>query len=201
MKPNSTTHKCTESDCRRFFSDSVEGLRWLCYTLTGEAELTEQALDAALAQSLQGAGQVFSGWMPSWTRRLIIKFCIASARPAESPLGQCAYPIFPMTFGSMNSERIRGLLDLPAATLQEKLLRLDGLSRFVFVLRALEGYSRRDTALLLNVDDRACEWTYVWAIGTLGSNAPSAKGEEFNAVPSFARQYEGNASLEPVTAI
>jgi DNA-directed RNA polymerase specialized sigma24 family protein len=52
---------------------------------------------------------------------------------------------------------------MPSTVLQEQLLELDPLSRFVFVLRALEGYSRRETSLLLNIDDRTCEWVYLRA--------------------------------------
>jgi len=37
----------------------------------------------------------------------------------------------------------------------------------VFALRAIEEYSRRDTALLLDIDDRTCEWIYSEALQIL----------------------------------
>lgn len=56
------------------------------------------------------------------------------------------------------------------------------LARFVFVLRALEGYSRRDTALLLNLDDRTCERLYYQAVTEIQPNVyvmkPLATGME-----------------------
>src|SRR4029078_6385716 len=45
---------CTQNDYVRLFADSAEPLRWLCYTLTGNEELSGKVLKAALAQSLQG---------------------------------------------------------------------------------------------------------------------------------------------------
>jgi len=62
-------------------------------------------------------------------------------------------------------EGISDLLELalsqPSEVLQRRLLNLDPLPRFVFVLRALEGYSRHDTALLLEIGDRTCESIYI----------------------------------------
>ena len=81
---------------------------------------------------------------------------------------------------------------------------MDALSRFVFVLRAVEGYSRRDAALLLNIDDRACEWVYVWAVGTLGSDVARLERQEFGDVQprSFATELGGPVdSLELAEAV
>src|SRR5262249_35754219 len=169
MKPGFPNEKCTAGECRALFASSQEELRWLCYTLTGDAELSGKAMDAALQQSLKGARQVFQEWMLNWARRLMVKFCIAIVKPAEAPLAQSASPLFPVNFGEVNMDDIRELHGLAPETLQQKLMRLDALSRFVFVLRGLEGYTRRDTALLLNIDDRACEWIYRWAVSRLAS--------------------------------
>jgi DNA-directed RNA polymerase specialized sigma24 family protein len=186
MKPTFINEKCTAGDYRRLFASSTEELRWLCYTLTGDAQLTEKALDAALEQSLKGASHVFREWMMNWTRRLLIKYCITVVRPSQSALARSAYPLFPMRFEMARAEQVAEVLAQPSEILQQKLWKLDDLSRFVFVLRALEGYSRHDAALLLDIDDRACEWIYVWVVGTLGSDNHQQKQREFGQVLQYA---------------
>ncbi len=167
MKRNSVNDMCKQNDFRRLFGSCTAQLHWLCYTLTGDEELTSKVLDAALEQSLKGADGVFREWMLSWARRLTIKVCIAIVRPAASNITQ--RPYFPQlaTPGLVISHDLESVLAQPAEELQRRLLQLDAVQRFVFVLRALEGYSRRDTALLLELDDRTCEWTYsqaAWAL-------------------------------------
>ena len=195
MKSHSINDRCTENDCRVVFKASAQDLRWLCYTLTGDEELTEKVLDAALEQSLKGATQVFRGWMLSWARRLIIKFCASTMRPWNSQLAQSAYPLRPMAIDSQNSSHLMRVLNLPLDVLQQGLLRLDALSRFVFVLRALEGYSRRDTSLLLNIDDRACEWVYLWAASSLYSGIEQTENKwqkQFEHQPEHAFAQAGD---------
>ena len=195
MKSHYINDRCTENDCRVIFKASAQDLQWLCYTLTGDEELTEKALDAALEQSLKGATQVFRGWMLSWARRLIIKFCITIVRPWNSQLARSAYPLRPMAIDSQNSSHLMRVLNQPSEVLQQGLLRLDALSRFVFVLRALEGYSRRDTSLLLNIDDRACEWVYLWAASALYSGIEQVESNwKQNSVdhPEYALAQAGD---------
>ena len=81
--------RCTQNDYVRLFADSAEPLRWLCYTLTGDEELSEKVLKAAFEQSLRGADCVFREWMVSWVRRLIIQACIALMRPTGYILEEC----------------------------------------------------------------------------------------------------------------
>jgi DNA-directed RNA polymerase specialized sigma24 family protein len=147
------------TDYQQVFAASAEPLRWLCYTLTGDEELADRILDAALEQSLKGADHVFRNWMLSWARRLIIKVCIEAVRP--SALASATYWHRSPTYVDSLSSDLRRVACISSETLQERLLHLDPLSRFVFVLRAVEGQSRRETALLLNIDDRACESIYI----------------------------------------
>ena len=181
MKWNSNNQKCDDSNLRALFAASKEDLCWLCHTLTGNAELSGQVVEAALEQSLKGANEVFRDWMLSWARRLIIKFCVTTVRPGESAQPQSG--LSPISFGAVNRDQLREVLSLPSAALQEVLLQLDTLSRFVFVLRAIEGYTRRDTALLLSIDDRTCEWVYVRAIETLGTDLAHETEQDSSAVP------------------
>jgi DNA-directed RNA polymerase specialized sigma24 family protein len=172
---NSNMHdRCTHNDYRELFASSATQLHWLCYTLTADQELSEKVLNAALEQSLKGAGQVFREWMVSC---LIIRVCIATVKPTAlgAPQCQCGQHESEADLAMFGSPEI--LLSLPADVLQENLLRLDPLSRFVFVLRALEGYSRHETALLLNIDDRTCEWTHAQAGRSMSMQLIGSMGE------------------------
>ena len=168
--------RCAPSDYVRLFAESAEPLHWLCYTLTGDEELSGRILSAALEQSLKGAERVFRDWMVSWARRLLIKACTEIVQPWTSPAAHHPYPLLPMRSEGVKREQLGAVLILPSAVLQERLLQLDPLDRFVFVLRAIEGYSRRETSLLLNIDDRLCAWTYVKAVEAIeaGSATPES---------------------------
>jgi DNA-directed RNA polymerase specialized sigma24 family protein len=163
MTRHSLNDRCTSDDYRRMFAGSAERLRWLCYILTGNHELSDKLLDAALQQSLKGSDHVFREWMVSWARRLIIRVCIDTMRPGLVAMAREAYLLPPMRLDAIDPERLSDVLSLPAEVFQHRLLEQDALSRFVFVLRALEGYSRRETSLMLDIDDRSCEWIYVRA--------------------------------------
>lgn len=155
--------RCTQNDYVRLFADSAEPLRWLCYTLTGDEELSEKVLRAAFEQSLKGADCVFRDWMVSWARRLIIQACIALMRPTGYGLEDCVCLHSREGSGGI-SDKIELALGQPSDALQQRLLHLDPVPRLVFVLRALEGYSRRETALLLGIGDRACESVFIKAL-------------------------------------
>src|SRR5215813_1738741 len=106
MKLKFMNDRCTENDYRTLFATSVEELRWLCYTLTGNDSLSDKAMDAALEQSLKGANRVFREWMLSWARRLIIRFCIGAVRPAA---GQNAV-FAPLQLKPINTEDVDEIL-------------------------------------------------------------------------------------------
>jgi DNA-directed RNA polymerase specialized sigma24 family protein len=84
-------------------------------------------------------------------------------RPRLVAIAREAYLLPPMRLDAIDPDRLAEVLSLPAEIFQGRLLEQDVLSRFVFVLRALEGYSRRETSLMLDIDDRSCEWIYVRA--------------------------------------
>lgn len=161
MTRRSFNDRCTSNDYRQLFAGSAERLRWLCCMLTSNNELSEKLLDAALEQSLKGSDHVFREWMVSWARRLIIRVCIDAMRSRLVSVAKKAYLLPPMRQDAIDPDRLSEVLSLPAEIFQERLLEQDVLSRFVFVLRALEGYSRRETSLMLDIDDRTCEWVYL----------------------------------------
>ena len=155
--------RCNENDWRQFFSLGVDELRWLSNTLTGDEELATKILSAALEQSLKGTDRIFRDWMVRWARRLIILVCVETVRPAASIGLPCHCQVHGADLKTSDPGSIEVLFELPRDLLQQKLLRLDALRRFTFVLRAIERYSRRETALLLNIDDRICEAAYLQA--------------------------------------
>jgi DNA-directed RNA polymerase specialized sigma24 family protein len=165
MKPN-INDRCSQQDYRDLFSTAAEELRWLCYTLTGDESMSEKAMDAAMEQSLKDANRVFREWMLSWARRLIIRFCIGAVRPAATLTQRAHWPAQGEST-PVDGEDVAAILEPTSDRLQRKLLQLDPLPRFVFALRAIEEYSRRDTALLLEIDDRTCESVYCQAVQAL----------------------------------
>jgi DNA-directed RNA polymerase specialized sigma24 family protein len=167
MKSNIKWNKCSTADCQQLFASSAERLRWLCFTLTADEDLADKAFESARELSMKSASQVFQQWMSSWARRQIIKSCIAVMRPTFLRVADCSCSCHRMELVSAGAIQGDTLPDLSAEDLQSSLLRLDVLSRFVFVLRALEGYSRRDTALLLNIGDADCESLYSQATNAL----------------------------------
>jgi len=169
-------------ECETLFASSAERLRWLCFTLTANEELADRAFESALQQSLKGASRVFQQWMASWARRQIIKSCIAVMRPAALRAAHCACSCHEMELVSAGATQAAILPNLSASALQRSLLRLDVPSRFVFVLRALEGYSRRDTALLLNLRDADCEAIYFQAAHQLHLDATATQSAEEAAI-------------------
>lgn len=192
--------KCSAADYRRLFSSSADELRWLCYTLTGDDELSDKVLDAALEQSLKGAEQVFREWMSSWARRLIIKFCIATVRPSASGVSRCQCAVHVTGRSSVDAASLDGILSQPSLALQGRLQQMDSLPRFVFVLRAMEGQSRRDTSLLLNIDDITCDAAFLHAVNILQenfmeTNAPSAGSSSFGIQPPVSWEANLEVSL------
>ena len=169
-------------ECESLFASSAARLRWLCLTLTANEELADRAFESALQQSLKGASRVFQQWMASWARRQIIKSCIAIMRPAALRVAHCACSCHEMELVSADVMQADILPNLSASALQRSLLRLDVLSRFVFVLRALEGYSRRDTALLLSLRDADCEAIYSQAAHQLHLEATATQSAEETAI-------------------
>ena len=149
------------------FTNSDEPLQWLCFTLTGDQEMSERVLEAALEQTMKGAEPVFHDWMFSWARRLIIKACAGIVKPWDSATAEESDQMLPMNMKTVARNRVEALVNVPSRLLQSWLLQLEPLSRFVFVLRAVEGYTRRDTSLLLNLDDRLCEFAFVRAVETI----------------------------------
>jgi DNA-directed RNA polymerase specialized sigma24 family protein len=152
---NARSDRCTVDDYRRLFASNPDRLQWLCQTLTCDKHRARLSFDHALDQSLDSASLVFREWMLTWAQRLIIKSCITTM---HSDIQKAAGSVsaFPANRSLSDSRVSEQLLQMASEFLQEKLLALDVFSRFVVVLRFLKHYSRRETALLLNVNEMLC---------------------------------------------
>ena len=129
----------------------ISMLRWLCDALIGDETLGEQISMAAQAQVGLSRHAAIDPVTMLWARRLVIKDCIAVARPAR------------------RTEIAAAGQDTTAPTdaLCLRLRRLGALPRFVYVLREIEGLSSRQVAALLNVSEAECETAYLTAIDAL----------------------------------
>jgi hypothetical protein len=150
------TDRCTADDFRRLFASSREEFQRLSYTLTGNLDLAAQSYDLALQESLRSATLVFREWMVRWARRLIVKACVVEM---YSDIQRAARNISlgRETRGTGQCGALPRTLTVTPEVLEVKIVALDALSRFVVVLRVIEGYSRRETALLLRVDEAICD--------------------------------------------
>ncbi len=162
--------RCTAEDYRELFASKEDEFEWLCYALTGNSRYADLSLDHAFEESLQSGTRVFREWMLSWARRLIIKSCIAAM---DSEIQHVARDLSPgkIQLPAHRKQDPDQLRKMARDVLQKRLLALDVLSRFVVVLRTLEGYSRRETTLLLDVDEMTCAVVHDLAMASLGSSA------------------------------
>jgi hypothetical protein len=172
---NAQSDRCTVDDYRRLFASNPDRLQWLCQTLTGDEHRARLSFDHALDLSLDSATLVFREWMSTWAQRLIIKSCITTM---DSDIQKAARSVPPFQANrSLSDSRVaEQLLQMASEFLQEKLLGLNVFSRFVVVLRFLEHYSRRETALLLNVNEMLCAVAEFSAAAWVCSLPDASKG-------------------------
>lgn len=155
--------RCTTDDFEELFVSCENQFHWLCYMLTGNLDRASQTLNHALQASFQSATRIFREWIMKWARREIIKACILQM---HGDIQRAARSLSP----GREKERLqqgKGLYRISRATsegLEASILALDALSRFVVVLRDLEGYSRRETLLLLGVDETTCDLAHELAL-------------------------------------
>jgi DNA-directed RNA polymerase specialized sigma24 family protein len=173
--------RCSPEDYRSLFHSNAESLLGLCRTLTGDERRARLSFDNALNRCVESANVVFREWMLSWARRLIIKSCIAAMR---SEIQSAAHRFSASTINRPLPEttRARHLSKMAPEELETKLLRADTLCRFVVVLRVVENYSRRETALLLDVDEIICTSAHLWACAATLNSMPWPEGYPENGM-------------------
>ena len=152
----------------QFSTEDMTLLYSLALLLTGDHTMAEQCFLAALDECRKGSN-VFPEWTRSWSRRAIIKQAIRLARPMPTFRVPEALP-----------EDLANRMNAPG-----RLGRLPAFERFVFAMSALEKYSVRECAALLNCRARDVEQSRVRALqliagsdqglGTLHDGAPHAQ--------------------------
>lgn len=149
---NSAQDRCTASDYRQLFSSSSDDLYRLCFMLTADEEIARASFATAREHMLKHGSHVFREWMRSWARRQMIKACIGTLRTEIQRDARSVRAAHTADLALLAGDKPCVLPSSTAETFQRSLLKLDVLPRFVLVLRSLEWYSARETALLLDID-------------------------------------------------
>lgn len=154
LRSDINEERSTAAECHALFMHEAAQFRLLCDILTADEQLSRSSFDDAAHRSMESAAGVFREYILPWTRRMVIKSCIRvmwteiqnKARRSSSVITQA----LPDRVGS------EPICQVTLKALKGELVHLDALSRFVFVMRVLENYSRRETALLLGIDEITC---------------------------------------------
>jgi DNA-directed RNA polymerase specialized sigma24 family protein len=123
-------------------------LQTLALLLTLNPQSARRCLIGAFRDCI-ASSSVFKEWVPSWTRRMVIRNAISLVM---SPGGQ--------SFVNTNDDADNGLIafspddSLGAIAESASILDLPEFDRFVFVICVLERYSMHDCALLLGKSPR-----------------------------------------------
>lgn len=158
----------TASDYCRIFQEDMSNLYSLAFLLTADSSKAEECFVSGLERCSEG-NQVFKEWARSWARRTIIKGAVrladlhsTSTNASSNPATNVA-PALPGLRAEMSA-----ILSLPP------------LERFAFVTSVLEGYTDRDSALLL------------------GCTQPSLVAARTRAIQQIAKPAEATPSVPPV---
>lgn len=131
-------------------NQGAETLVWLATLLTGCRETAAEVIRAAVAQE-KTSGELFSGWMLSWSRRLVIVTALATAgnelaaSARQDPWTEVENTELPPASWRLHPETTR-------AELEQALLSIDILPRVAVLLVVFERVPLIDAALLLNAE-------------------------------------------------
>lgn len=130
----------TGSDFCQVFKEDMRNLYLLSLLLTADSEKAEQCFVLGLDDCASG-NQVFKEWARSWARRMVIKNAIRLVAPEPSAANHSSNAVA----ANAVSDQVRPELHSHFSAV----LSLEAFERFAFVTSVLEGYSDRDSALLL----------------------------------------------------
>jgi DNA-directed RNA polymerase specialized sigma24 family protein len=123
----------TRDDFCNIFKQDMQSLYLLSLLLTADHKLAEQCYAAGMEDCIEG-NPVFKQWAQAWTRRAIIKHALT----VVSPLRQQTEPSVDASHeADLHPELVR-------------VMQLNPLERFVYVMSVLERYSDHECATLLN---------------------------------------------------
>jgi len=128
----------TVEDFRNVFTEEMNKLHLLALLLTGDEGKAQQCFVAGIEDSVS-SNSVFRDWAHSWAKRTIIKNAIEAIQPR---------PSVPGDFSRTTLQKNRTLPSSSALHVElQRVLALEDLDRFVFVMSVLEGYSEKECSL------------------------------------------------------
>ena len=130
----------TGSDFCRIFKEDMNNLYLLSLLLTADPEKAEQCFVSGL-DDCSADNQVFQEWAKSWARRTVIKNAIRLIEPKPIAADRASAVVADKALG----DQVRAELHAHFSAI----LNLEPFERFAFVTSVLEGYSDRDSTLLL----------------------------------------------------
>lgn len=139
MEAKNSNLYATGSDFCRIFKEDMRNLYLLSLLLTADSEKAEQCFVSGLDDCASG-NQVFKEWARSWARRMVIKNAIRLVAP-EPVANHDSNAIAARAAGDHLHQEVRAYFSA--------VLGLEAFERFAFVTSVLEGYSDRDSTLLL----------------------------------------------------
>jgi DNA-directed RNA polymerase specialized sigma24 family protein len=156
--------------------------------LIDDEELADKIFVAAREQTGLGTEHASHDLLATWARCLVIKDCIAAVRPWNSIAARQTDSHSWAGLTPSECSHLQSVFHLPSYVLRRKLRRLSVLPRFVLVLRGLEGYSRAQTSILLNIEEEQCDAAFVKA--SLALTQDNKRPKEIPLSTERARAHE-----------
>jgi len=160
----------TMENFRNVFTEEMNKLHLLALLLTGDEAKTEQCFVAGIEDSVN-SNSVFRDWARSWAKRTIIKNAIEAVQPRPSVPG-----------GFSRTTPQKKLPSSSALHVElQRVLALEDLDRFVFVMSVLEGYSETECSLLLGCSPLEVHDARIRALDHIAAqNSSAVPGAHFN---------------------
>ncbi len=147
------------------FALAAGRMYWLALVLTDDEKLAGSLTHDNIEQLVTG-NAVFVHWIGRWSRRIIIKACIA-AKQADLAVDQRNTASWDAATADIEIVNAQLLREFSIDSIQRSARSLPLLPRFLFVMNVLEGYSLYDAAQLLQIPRNICEAALRYAFAAL----------------------------------
>jgi DNA-directed RNA polymerase specialized sigma24 family protein len=176
-------NRATADDIRKAFLEYRDELHWLALFLTGDQAMAKACIvDACALASTQN--QVFEEWLNRWARRATVRSAIEKQK---SRIIQLAAPYERNPCPHQEHESLAPeTVELLKQFSGSALLRIDVLCRFAIVLRGIEDYSPRESALMLNISRSALDAAYCAALESVAILNREIGGELDATIPEIS---------------
>ena len=136
---------------RKLLTEGISSLYLLSFLLTGNRKEARRCFVAGVADCVDG-NRVFKKWATSWARSIIVHNAIQIRSPHAGP------PISGSGVSRSATDHNLSNTALPYGPFA-KVLALEDLERFVYVLSVLEGYTDWECSVLLKSSPQEIEQT------------------------------------------